>query len=186
MRHRKSGWKLGRKGEHRQAMLRNMATSLFQHERIQTTAGRAKALRPYAERIISLAKREGLHARRLVSGHIADRAVVKKIFDTLSARYLDRSGGYTRILKLGPRSGDGAEMALVELVGSELKIETKPVSKKGRRRGAKPKAEDAPGDSEPDAAEASGRTKKAAAKETAAKAKKSSRGSTRKASGKEK
>ena len=186
MRHRKSGWKLGRKGEHRQAMLRNMATSLFQHERIQTTAGRAKALRPYAERIISLAKREGLHARRLVSSHIANRAVVKKIFDTLSARYLDRSGGYTRILKLGPRFGDGAEMALVELVGSELKIETKPESKKGRRRGAKPKAKDAPGTSEPDAAEVSAGAKKAGKEKTAAKEKKGRRGSTRKASGKEK
>ncbi|MCZ6779109.1 MAG: 50S ribosomal protein L17 [Acidobacteria bacterium] len=186
MRHRKSGWKLGRKGEHRQAMLRNMATSLFQHERIQTTAGRAKALRPYAERIISLAKRESLHARRLVSGHIADRAVVKKLFDTLSARYLDRHGGYTRILKLGPRFGDGAEMALVELVGSELKIDSKPKPKKGWRRGAKPKAEDAPGAPEPDAAEASGGTKKAGAKKAAAKAEKKRRGSTHKASGKEK
>ncbi len=133
MRHRKSGWKLGRTGEHRQATLRNLATSLFRHERIQTTAGRAKALKPFAEKLIGLAKREGLHARRLVASEIADKAVVKKLFDTLSARYHDRPGGYMRLLHLVPRLGDGAEMAVVELVGSELKVETKPERKKRRR-----------------------------------------------------
>ena len=139
MRHRRHTWKLGRTGAHRLATLRNMATSLFEHERIHTTAGKAKALRPFAERLISLAKREGLHARRQVASQIADRGVVKKLFDTLSPRYHDRPGGYTRLLRLGSRYGDGAEMALVELVGSELKLEKKDDKKKRRRE--KPEAQ---------------------------------------------
>jgi large subunit ribosomal protein L17 len=175
MRHRKSGWKLGRKGEHRHAMLRNMATSLFQHERIQTTVGRAKALRPYAERIIGLAKREGLHARRLVAGHIADRSVVKKLFDTLSARYHDRPGGYTRVLKLGPRFGDGAEMALVELVGSELKIESESERKKGRRGRTKTRATAKSKAAKEDTAESSEEENKAGKRRAAAKEKKKGR-----------
>ena len=93
-----------------------MATSLFLHERISTTTARAKELRPYAERLISLAKRGDLHARRLVARRIADREVLGKLFDDLGPRYNDRPGGYTRILKLGTRKGDGADMALIELV----------------------------------------------------------------------
>ena len=93
-----------------------MATSLFRHERISTTTARAKELRPYAERLISLAKRGDLHARRLAGRRIADREVLGKLFDDLGPRYNDRPGGYTRILKLGTRKGDGADMALIELV----------------------------------------------------------------------
>lgn len=116
MRHRKTGRKLNRTPSHRRAMLRNMATSLFLHERIETTTAKAKELRPYAERLITLAKRGDLHARRLAAAKVRDRAVVGKLFDEIGPRYEDRPGGYTRILKLGARKGDAAEMALIELV----------------------------------------------------------------------
>ena len=121
MRHRKKGRKLNRTAAHRKAVLRNMATSLFRHERIETTTAKAKELRPFAERLITLAKRGDLHARRLAARKIADREVLGKLFDDLGPRFAERPGGYTRILKLGPRRGDAAEMALIELVeqGSE-------------------------------------------------------------------
>ena len=113
MRHRMAGSKLGRTTAHRQAMFRNMSTSLFDKERITTTLSKAKALRPYAEKLVTLSKKETLHARRLVSREIHDRTIVAKLFDSLSARYAQRPGGYTRIIKLGPRRGDNAEMALI-------------------------------------------------------------------------
>ena len=121
MRHRVAHRKLGRVTPHRLALLRNLATALFERERIRTTLMKAKELRPYAERLITLAKREDnrLHARRLVLRDIHDTTVVKKLFDTLGTRFATRPGGYTRILRLGPRKGDGAEMAIVELLGSE-------------------------------------------------------------------
>jgi large subunit ribosomal protein L17 len=119
MKHRVQGRKLGRTSAHRLALLRNLSTALFERERIQTTLMRAKELRPFAERLVTLSKRESLHARRQVLRHIHDRDVVAKLFETLSARFAQRPGGYTRILKLGPRRGDNAEMAIVELVGSE-------------------------------------------------------------------
>ncbi len=116
MRHRKKGRGLSRSPSHRKALLRNMATSLFRHERITTTTAKAKELRPYAERLITRAKRGDLHARRLVARKIADRAILGKLFDDIAPRYAERPGGYTRILKLGARKGDAAEMALIELV----------------------------------------------------------------------
>ena len=116
MRHRKKGRNLSRSPSHRRALLRNMATSLFRHERIRTTAARAKELRPYAERLVTLARRGDLHARRLAARRIADREVLGKLFDDIGPRYAERPGGYTRILKLGPRKGDAADMALIELV----------------------------------------------------------------------
>jgi len=116
MRHRKKGRNLSRSPGHRRALLRNMATSLFRHERITTTTARAKELRPYAERLITLAKRGDLHARRRVARRIADREVLGKLFDDIGPRYSERPGGYTRILKLGSRRGDAADMALIELV----------------------------------------------------------------------
>ena len=124
MRHRIAGRKLGRTTEHRIALLRNLSTSLFDKERITTTLAKAKDLRPFAERLVTLSKRETLHARRLVLRHIHDRTVVAKLFDTLSARYAQRPGGYTRIIKLGPRRGDHAEMAIIELVDSATGEET--------------------------------------------------------------
>ena len=129
MRHRVAHRKLGRVTEHRIAMLRNQAHALLKHERIETTVPRAKELRPFVERIISIAKRgvaggadngKSLHARRLVLRDIHDREVVSKLFDTLAPRFEARPGGYTRILRLGYRRGDSAEVAQIELVGSEF------------------------------------------------------------------
>ncbi len=116
MRHRKKGRKLSRTASHRRAMLRNMATSLFRHERVTTTTAKAKELRPYAERLITLARRGDLHARRLAARKIADKEVLAKLFEDIGPRFAERPGGYTRILKLGHRRGDAAEMALIELV----------------------------------------------------------------------
>src|SRR5215813_10743020 len=127
MRHRVAHRKLGRVTPHRTALLRNLATALFERERVRTTLMKAKELRPYAERLITLAKRdEGrLHARRRASRDIRDPLVLRKLFDSLGTRFADRAGGYTRILRLGPRKGDGAEMAILELLGSEYKPEKK-------------------------------------------------------------
>src|SRR5262245_24050352 len=128
MRHRVAYRKLGRVTEHRISMLRNQATALIRHERIQTTVPRAKELRPFVERIITIAKRslnapEGsthnVTARRTVARDLADREVVQKLFDTIAPRYVERPGGYTRLLRLGYRRGDSAEVAEVELLGSE-------------------------------------------------------------------
>jgi large subunit ribosomal protein L17 len=127
MRHNVAHRKLGRVTSHRIAMLRNMATALFERERIRTTLPKAKELRPFAEKLITLAKRDSdrLHARRQAARHIQDPAIVKKLFDTIGARFATRPGGYTRILRLGSRRGDGAEMAYLELVGYEYKPESK-------------------------------------------------------------
>src|SRR5712691_9949816 len=137
MRHRVGHRKLGRITPHRLALLRNLATALFERERIRTTLMKAKELRPYAERLITLARREDdrLHARRLAGRELQDRTVMKKLFDDLGARFAARPGGYTRILRLGPRRGDGAEMAIVELIGSEYKPEAKKDKEKGKKGG---------------------------------------------------
>ena len=128
MRHRVSHRKLGRVTEHRIAMLRNQASALIKYEHIETTMPKAKELRPFVERIITIAKRglaagdanaRTLHARRLVLRDIQDRDVVSKLFDTIAPRFEARPGGYTRILRLGYRRGDSAEVAQIELVGSE-------------------------------------------------------------------
>ncbi|HKC10649.1 MAG TPA: 50S ribosomal protein L17 [Vicinamibacteria bacterium] len=147
MRHRVAYRKLGRVTPHRIALLRNLASALFERERIRTTLMKAKELRPYAERLITLAKREDdrLHARRLVSRDIQDPGVVKKLFDSLGARYATRPGGYTRILRLGPRKGDGAEMAILELLGSEYQPKKKDEKGKAKEAAApKAKAESKP------------------------------------------
>lgn len=117
MRHRHKGRQLSRTAAHRRAMLRNMAASLFAHEGIETTVAKAKELRPFAERLITLARRGDLHARRQVERHIKDRDVTGRLFVEIGPRFASRPGGYTRILKLGHRSGDGAEMARIELLG---------------------------------------------------------------------
>ncbi|MCI7327710.1 MULTISPECIES: 50S ribosomal protein L17 [Hornefia] len=108
--------KLGRNSAHRKAMLRNLVTDLFREERISTTDTRAKEARREAEKLITLAKRGDLHARRQVLSYIYDESVVTKLFEEIGPRYADRNGGYTRILKLGPRRGDAAEMVFLELV----------------------------------------------------------------------
>lgn len=115
MRHRKKGRQLSRTRSHKRAMLRNMVTSLFRHERIRTTEAKAKELRPFAERLITLARRGDLPSRRRARREIADREVLQKLFDEIAPRFAHRPGGYTRVLKLGARKGDGAELALIEL-----------------------------------------------------------------------
>lgn len=115
MRHKNGIKKLNRNGAHRRALLRNLATSLFLHERIETTEVKAKVLRGFAERLITLAKRGDLHARRLAARHVQDKEVLAKLFGELGGRFASRAGGYTRVLKLGPRRGDNGMMALIEL-----------------------------------------------------------------------
>jgi large subunit ribosomal protein L17 len=120
MRHNKSGKRLGRNSSHRKAMMRNMVTSLFAHEKITTTDIRAKELRKIADKMITLGKRGDIHARRQAMQVIRDRKVVGKLFDLVAPRYKDRPGGYTRIIKLGQRTGDNASLSLIELVEEEF------------------------------------------------------------------
>jgi len=128
MRHRVAHRKLGRVTEHRISLLRNQAHALLLHERIQTTVPKARELRPFVERLISIAKRglasgeavKTMNARRLVGRDIPDDTVVSKLFETIAPRFEKRAGGYTRLLKVGPRRGDSADVAQVELVGSEF------------------------------------------------------------------
>lgn len=120
MRHAKGPRKLNRTHEHRAAMLANMACSLIEHEQIKTTLPKAKELRPYVEKLISMAKRGDLHARRTVASRIKQDAAVSKLFATLAGRYGDRQGGYTRVLKAGFRYGDMAPMAIIEFVDRDV------------------------------------------------------------------
>lgn len=121
----KKGPRLGSNPSHQGQMLSNLALSLFEHERLKTTETKAKLLRPFAERLITKAKKGDVHNRRQVLSTIEDRAVVHKLFAEIAPRFADRNGGYTRILKLGPRNGDGAPMALIELVeGAATAVET--------------------------------------------------------------
>ncbi|MBN1592566.1 MAG: 50S ribosomal protein L17 [Candidatus Coatesbacteria bacterium] len=116
MRHRVSGRKLGRNTAQRKSLLRNLAMELLRHERICTTLAKAKETRRFSERLITLGKKDTLHAKRLAARHISDKAVHKKLFTEIAPRFVERPGGYTRLYKLGPRKGDGADMALIELV----------------------------------------------------------------------
>ncbi len=116
MRHRVAGRKLGRPTDHRMALYRNLATDLLRYEKIQTTEAKAKEVRMLAENMITKAKGGGLHSRRQVLAELYDPAVVEKLFETLAPRFQDRPGGYTRIIKIGPRKGDAAPMVLLELV----------------------------------------------------------------------
>jgi large subunit ribosomal protein L17 len=120
MRHKYAGYKLKRPVDSRNALLRNLTTSVIEHERIVTTVPKAKAVRPWVEKMITLAKEDTLHSRRQAAMILRTPASVKKLFDTLGTRFGQRNGGYTRITHLGPRKGDGAEQAMLELVGSEL------------------------------------------------------------------
>ena len=132
MRHRWAGRKLGRTTSHRKALLRNLVTELLDKEKIVTTVPKAKELRPFAEKMITLGKRDSLHARRQALAVIRRKSVVYKLFDSLAPRFSDRNGGYTRIIRLGLRKGDSAEMALIELIGSEFEspVESKKEAKK--------------------------------------------------------
>ena len=146
MRHNVAHRKLGRVTEHRLALLRNQAIALLRHERIETTMPKAKELRPFVERLITIAKRgvaageangKALHARRMVLSELVDKDVVGKLFETLAPRFAERPGGYTRILRVGFRRGDSAEVAQIELVGSEY--DPRSAEEKGEKEAAKPK-----------------------------------------------
>jgi large subunit ribosomal protein L17 len=133
MRHLYSGRKLGRTTAHREMLLRNLVTSLVEKERIRTTVAKAKETRPLAEKMITLGKSGTLAARRRAIAFLTKESAVTWLFETVAPRFTERSGGYTRIVKLGPRKGDGAEMAMIELVGSEMKIKEKKKKDKGKK-----------------------------------------------------
>jgi len=148
MRHRKRTVKLGRTSSHRRAMFRNMVTPLLDQERIETTVAKAKEARRLADKMVTLGKKATLHARRQALAFIMDKEVVGKLFSVLAPRYADRSGGYTRIIRTGFRRGDGAELALLEMVGRiaptpkpEKKKKKKAEAPKGPKRDAKPGGE---------------------------------------------
>jgi large subunit ribosomal protein L17 len=132
MRHRVKGRKLRRPTAHRLALLRNLVTSFLEKERIRTTLAKAKETKPLAEKMITLGKKGSLHARRRALAFLRKEAVVTKLFDDLGPRFGQRPGGYARIVKLAPRSGDGASMALLELIGSEFKKKEKKKKEKGK------------------------------------------------------
>lgn len=136
MRHRLSGRKLNRTREHRQAMLANMAASLIKHEQIETTLPKAKELRPFVEKLVTLGKRGGLHARRQALSVLRDAKLADKLFTTLAERYKERPGGYTRVLKAGMRYGDAAAVAVIEFVDRDP-------AAKGQDSGPKPAAGEA-------------------------------------------
>ncbi|MCL6566901.1 MAG: 50S ribosomal protein L17 [Acidobacteriia bacterium] len=125
MRHRKAGFKLGRNPAHRRATLRNLVTNVILHERVQTTVARAKAARPLVERMITLGKRDTLHARRQAAAFLMTDEATRKLFRVLAPRFADRTGGYTRIVRAGWRISDGAQLAILELIGSELQKKEK-------------------------------------------------------------
>ncbi len=131
MRHRNSGKQLGRNSSHRKALLRNMVTALFKYEQIETTDAKAKAIRPVAEKMITLAKRGDLHSRRQALAYIEEKAITHKLFEELKERYLDRQGGYLRIVKKGFRKGDGSPVSIVQLLPLE------DVKKKKKAKGTK-------------------------------------------------
>ncbi len=160
MRHGVAGFKLGRVTAHRWALFRNLLVALFRHERIMTTEAKAKAIRGLADQMVTLAKRDTLHARRQVLAMVPDTAVVKKLFDTIAARFSERNGGYTRIIKAGTRPGDRAPVVILELVDrpeapkekpkKDAKAEKKEKSEKGEaaaptRKGRRKKAAAAAG-----------------------------------------
>ena len=125
MRHKVAGWKLGRNTSHRRALLRNLVTSLILEERIETTLPKAKAMRPQVEKMITLGKRGDVHARRQAASYLMTREAVDKLFDTVAPRMGDRPGGYLRIIRSGWQQGNGADLAFVELLGSEKVIAEK-------------------------------------------------------------
>ena len=143
MRHRNYGKKLSRKTEHRRALLRGLVTSLLLRERIETTVAKAKAARPLVEQMITLGKQGDLHARRLAASYLLDPAALQSLFGEVARRYADRKGGYTRIVRTGWRKGDGADLAVLELVGSEVlqKLAEKRAKKAEAKRKAAEKAQ---------------------------------------------
>ncbi len=149
MRHRKAGRKLKRTASHRKALLSNLAAELFRHKQIRTTTAKAKEARRLAERMITFAKRGDLHARRMVLRRLHDRHLVKSLFEEIAPKYADRNGGYTRIIKLGLRPGDGAEVSILELVGYEgVQIAKEEEKARKRQQRKKKRAEEGAGEPE--------------------------------------
>src|SRR3954470_12655562 len=138
MRHQKKTIKLGRTAEHRKALLANQVCSLIEHERIKTTLAKAKAVRPLAERMVTLGKDGSLHARRTALAVLRQKTAVKKLFDSIAPRSADRLGGYTRIVKLGPRKSDSAPVAFLEWVDAAPATEEKEQKKKAKEKAPKP------------------------------------------------
>lgn len=165
MKHRVVGRRLDRTTEHRTAMLRNMVTSLIRHERIQTTTPKAKELKRFADKVITLAKKGSPHARRIAHREVRDVEALNKLFDTLAGRYEARPGGYTRVIRIGRRAGDAADMSVIELV-DRAPAAGADASPKGKSAEKKPKAaEKAPKKAPKKAEKAEGKApKKAAAK----------------------
>src|ERR671937_302578 len=137
MRHRNAHRKLSRNTSHRRALLRNLVTDFLDHGRLMTTLPKAKEIRPLAEKMITLGKRDSLHARRQLQAFLLREAVAKKVFETIAPRFADRNGGYTRIIKLGNRKGDGADLAIIELLGSELEVKKAERAAKEKEKQAK-------------------------------------------------
>jgi large subunit ribosomal protein L17 len=137
MRHLNGHRKLSRNTSHRRALLRNLVTDLLDHGRLMTTLPKAKEVRPLAEKMITLGKRDNLHARRQLQSFLLRDAVAKKVFDTIAPRFADRNGGYSRIIKLGYRKGDGADLAIIELLGSELEVKKAERAEKAKEKQAK-------------------------------------------------
>jgi large subunit ribosomal protein L17 len=137
MRHRNEGRKLSRNTSHRRALLRNLVTSLLEHGRLMTTLPKAKEVRPLAEKMITLGKRDNLNARRQVHSYLLKDATAKKVFDTIAPKFAERKGGYSRIIKLGNRKGDGADLAIIELLGSELETKKAERAAKAQEKEAK-------------------------------------------------
>jgi large subunit ribosomal protein L17 len=137
MRHRNEGRKLSRNTSHRRALLRNLVTSLLEHGRLVTTLPKAKEVRPLAERMITLGKADSLHARRQVQSYLLKDTTVTKVFKTIAPKFADRKGGYSRIIRLGNRKGDGADIAIIELLGSDLESKKAERAAKAEAREAK-------------------------------------------------
>lgn len=143
MRHNKSGRRLGRTTSHRVAMFRNMITSFLNHERITTTDAKAKELRSIADKMITLGKRGDLHSMRLAASYIREKSIVTKLFTTLAPRFAERPGGYTRIVKLGLRPGDNAQLSMIELVEAEFTPKVKQAVAPAKNQAAKKAAKQA-------------------------------------------
>src|ERR1700757_3641379 len=153
MRHQKKTIKLGRTAEHRKALLANQVCSLIEHQRIKTTLAKAKAVRPLAERMVTLGKNGSIHARRTALAALRQKNAVRKLFDDIAPRSAERNGGYTRIVKLGQRRSDSAPMAFIEWVDMAELVEAKPAEEKKAKR---KKAESEPKRAEPERAETKG------------------------------
>jgi large subunit ribosomal protein L17 len=168
MRHQKNTIRLGRKAEHRKALLANQVCSLIEHRRIKTTLAKAKAVRPIAERMVTLGKDGSIHARRVAFATLRQKDAVKKLFDQIAPASAERNGGYTRIIRLGPRQSDSASMALIEWVDATVAVEEKPAGEKKAKKKetkteakpeekpkAEPKVEETKGEAEEKPAEES-------------------------------